>query len=116
MPFAGRRVARETDAGPRALPAVAEHHLHDVHCRPEIVRDVVRAPVDLGTRGTPGVEDRPVGSAELLARVLRAVLADRIAVDLSERFAELAKVVRREIDVVLASARVRQVGERLLEA
>ena len=73
--LAGRRVAREADAGRRAVALVAEHHLHDVHGRADVVRDAVRAPVDLRARVLPRLEDREHRAAQLLARVLREVAA-----------------------------------------
>ena len=60
--LAGRRVARERDAGAGALALVAEHHLDDVHGGAEVVRDVVRAPVDLRARRVPRVEDGDDGA------------------------------------------------------
>ena len=48
--LARRRVAREADAGAGRVALVAEHHLHDVHRRAEVVGDVVRPPVDTGAR------------------------------------------------------------------
>jgi hypothetical protein len=62
-PLARGRVAREADARSRVIAAVPEHHLNDVHSRPEVVRNVVRAPVDLCPRGIPGVEDGAVRAA-----------------------------------------------------
>ena len=47
------RVAREGDARRGALALVPEHHLDDVDRRPQIVRDVVRAPVHLRARRLP---------------------------------------------------------------
>ena len=42
-----RGVTGEADAGARPVPAVPEDHLHDVHRRAEVIRDVVRAAVNL---------------------------------------------------------------------
>ena len=81
LPLARRRVAGEADPSARALAAVAEHHLHDVHGRPEVVRDVVRAPVDLRARRVPRVEDGAVRAAELLSRLLREGAARLLLVD-----------------------------------
>ena len=43
LPFAGRRVARERDAGARVVAEVAEHHRHDVHAGAERLGDAVHA-------------------------------------------------------------------------
>ena len=59
-----------------ALALVAEHHLDDVDRGAEVVRDVVRAPVDLRARRVPRVEDGVDRARELLARVLRERLAE----------------------------------------
>ena len=55
---------------------VAEDHLHDVHRRAEVVRDPVRAPVDLRARRVPRVEDGSHG-ARAAARVDPAGSRDR---------------------------------------
>ena len=100
-PLAGRGVAREADAGAGALAAVAEDHLHDVHRGAEVVRDVVRAAVDLRARRVPRVEDGAVRAAQLLARVLRERAARspprRCALNVVD---ELAEVVGGELDVL----------------
>ena len=69
--LARRGIAREADAGARALAAVAEHHLADVRGRAEVVGDVVRAAVDVRARRAPGAEDGRDREPQLLARILR---------------------------------------------
>ena len=71
--LARRGVAREADAGPGRVALVAEDHLDDVHGRAEVVRDLVRPPVDLRARRVPRVEDGADGPLELRVRVLREV-------------------------------------------
>ena len=83
--LAGRRVAREAHAGGGAVALVAEDHLDDVHRGAEVVRDVVRAAVDLRARRLPRVEDGADGAAQLLARVLRERAAELLVVDRLER-------------------------------
>ena len=99
--LAGRGVAREADAGARALAAVAEHHLADVGGRAEVVGDLVRAAVDVRARRAPGAEDGRDREAQLLARVLREVVARALAVEALELGAEPAQVVARELGVEL---------------
>ena len=113
--FARRRVAGEAHAGTGALALVAEHHLHDVHRRADVVGNLVGSPVDLGPRRVPGVEDRPVGPAQLLARVLREARADLLLVDPLERPDQLAQIVGPQLEVVHHPARCLQIGERALE-
>ncbi len=110
-----RRVAREAHAGAGGLAAVPEDHLDDVHRRSEIVRDVVRGPVYLGTRRVPGVEDGAVRTSQLVARLLRERAPGLVLVDRGERGHELAEVVGGEVDVLGHSSRRLQIGERLLE-
>ena len=110
-----RRVAREAHARPGALALVAEDHLDDVHGRADVVGDLVGAPVDLGARRVPRVEDRPVGAAQLLPRVLREARADLLLVDALERGDQLLQVVGAEVDVVRHPAGGLEVGERALE-
>src|SRR5207248_8987560 len=69
--LAGRGITREADPGARGPALVAEDHLDDVDRRADVVGNLVGAPVDLGARRVPRVEDRANGAAELLARVLR---------------------------------------------
>ena len=114
--LAGRRVARERDAGAGALALVAEDHLHDVHGRAEVVRDVVRAAVDLRARRLPRVEDGDDGADQLLVRVLRERPADVLLVDLPEGRHEAGEVVGRELDVLADASRRLQALELLLEA
>ncbi len=111
-----RRVAREAHAGAGGLAAVPEDHLDDVHRRSEIVRDVVRGPVHLGTRRVPRVEDGAVRTSQLVARLLRERARCLVRVDRGERCHELAEVVGGEVDVLGHSPRRLQIGERLLEA
>src|SRR2546421_389678 len=80
--LAGRGVAGEADAGAGGRPLVAEHHLHDVHGRAEVVGDLVGAPVHLRARRLPGVEDGAHRAGELLARVVSERPAGLLLVDL----------------------------------
>ena len=97
---AGGRVARERDARARVVADVPEHHLHDVHRRAHVVGDLVRAPVDLGPRRVPRVEDRPHGALELVTRLLRKRVARVLAVDVLEAGHELAEIGGGEVDVL----------------
>ena len=115
-PLPRRRIAREADTGARAFAAVAEHHLHDVDRRPEVVRDVVRPAVHLRARRLPRVEDRAVRPLELVGGALRELGARPLPVDRLEALNELAKVVGREVDVLLDSSLPLEIRQRLLEA
>ena len=115
LPLPGRGVASEADTRARALAAVPEDHLDDVHRGSEVVGDVVRAAVDLRARRVPGVEDRPVGAAQLLARVLRERLTRSVLVDRLEGLHELTEVVGGEIDVLVDATRGLELGQRMLE-
>ena len=95
-PLARRRVAGEAHARAGRLAAVPEDHLHDVHRRAEIVRDVVRGAVHLGAWRVPRVEHGTVGTAQLVARLLRERAAGLLRVDRPERRDELAEVVGGE--------------------
>ena len=114
--LAGRRVAREAHAGGGAVALVAEDHLHDVHGGAEVVRDVVRAAVDLRAGRLPRVEHGADGEAQLLARVLRERAAELLLVDRLERRDEPPQVVLVEVGVLRDALRRLQLGERRLEA
>src|SRR5581483_7249122 len=99
--LAGRRVARETDAGRGVVALVPEDHLDDVDRRAEVVGDRVRAPVDLRARRVPRVEDGGDRAAELLARVLREVLARLLDVYLArllDAVVDVEALVRDAVD------------------
>ena len=66
-----RGVAAEADAGRAIVALVAEHHLHHVDGRAEIVGDLVRLPVHARTRRVPRVEDGAHRAQQLLVRVER---------------------------------------------
>ena len=113
--LARRGVAREADAGARALAAVAEHHLADVGGRAEVVGDVVRAAVDVRARRAPGAEHGRDREPQLLARILREVVAAALAVEPLELGAEPAQVVAGEVGVELRAALGLAPRERVLE-
>src|SRR6266516_2076842 len=114
--LAGGWIAGERDAGTRPVAVVAEDHLDDVDGGAEIVRDAMRAAVDLSARVVPGVEDSAHRTAELLAGVLRERPAGLLRTEVLERRDELPEVVGGEIDVLLRPAFLLQLRERLLEA
>ena len=88
--LAGRRVTREANARPGTVALVAEDHLDDVDGGAEVVRDLVRAPVDLRAGRVPGVEDGAHRLLELGACVLRERTARLIGVGRLERLDQLA--------------------------
>ncbi len=69
--LAGRRVAREQDAGARIRAAVAEDHRLDRDRGPEIVRDPLAPPVCPGAVAVPGREHGLDRAAQLEPRVVR---------------------------------------------
>ena len=68
-------VAREPDAGPRVVVAVAEDHRLHVDGGAEIVRDVLALAVRDGTGTVPAAEHGLDGAAQLLHRLLGEGLA-----------------------------------------
>ena len=68
----------------RRVALVAEHHLLHVHRRAPLVGDAVDAAVLDRARAGPGVEDGADRLPELVARVLREVLAGLVAEELLE--------------------------------
>ena len=114
--LAGGRVPREGDARARFFALVPEHHLDDVDRGAEVVRDPVRPAVRPRPREVPGVEDRADRSGELVARVLREVLARVLAVDLLEAPGQLLELLGAELAVVRRAGAVARLRKRLLEA
>ena len=72
---ARRRVAGERDAGAAGLAEVAEHHRADVDGGAQVLRDALAASVQPRPVGVPRVEDGVDGHVQLLARVLRELVA-----------------------------------------
>ena len=114
--LAGCGVAREADASPGALATIPEDHLYDVDRGTEVVRDAVRAAVDLCPGRVPRVEHRPIRPSQLLAGVLRKAPARPLLVDRVERVDERAEILRSQIDVLRDPPCGLEIRERLLEA
>ena len=89
---------------PEPVALVAEDHLDDVDRGAEVVRDLVRAPVDLRARRVPRVEDGVDRAAQLLGRILRERRAGLFLVDPAEARDQLAQLVGAEIDVLARAA------------
>ena len=113
--LAGRRVARERDAGSGAVALVAEHHLDDVDRRAEIVGDVVGAAIDLRARRLPRVEHRADRAHQLVGRILGEIGALRGAVDAAVGLDQLCEVVVGEVGVELGAALALERAQRILE-
>ena len=92
---AGDLVARERHPGPRGRALIAEHHLLDVDRRPPLVRDVIEPPVGDRPLAKPGIEHRVDRLAQLLARVLRELLARVLGEDPLEGLSQLLAAPRR---------------------
>ena len=73
------RIAAEAHARAAVVASVPEHHLHHVDGGTEVVGDAVRLPVHLRPRRVPGLEHRPDGAEQLLARVRRELAARTLA-------------------------------------
>ena len=110
-----RRVAGEAHSRPRGVALVPEDHLDDVDGRAEVVGDVVRAPIDLGTGRLPGVEDRASRPVELLTGVRGERGAGLTLVELRERRDQALQILGRQLDVELRPAALLQRLELGLE-
>ena len=114
--IAGRRVARERDSSAGAVALVAEDHLDDVDRGAEVVRDLVRPPVDLRARRVPGGEHGLDRAPELLARILRERLAEVGLVDALEGVDEPGQVGGGQFDVLRGPSLPLQLLQLALEA
>ena len=112
--LAGRGVAGERHTGTGVLALVAEDHLLHVDSGADVVRDPVRAPVDLGARGVPRVEDGAHRAGELAAGVLREP-THLLGVDLLVGLDQLGEILGGEVGVAGDIAPSLEVGELLLE-
>ena len=80
-------------------PAVAEHHGLHVDGGAPVVGDVVELAVGLRALVVPGAEHRADRAPELLARLVRKVVAGPLADDLLAAPDDLGEVRRREVRV-----------------
>ena len=112
---AGRRIAREGDAGRRGLAHVAEHHGLDIDRGAPAFRDVVQAPIGDGALVHPGAEHRGYRAPQLLVRVLRERLAVLLLEPLLVAPHERDPVVGRKIGVERVAVAVLVVVEDFLE-
>ena len=96
---AGAGVPRERDAGARPLPRVAERHGLHIDRGAQGVRDALLPPVEPRALGVPRVEDRADREVELLARILRELVAGLLAHDGLVDVDESTQGLDREVDV-----------------
>ncbi len=108
-------VAAEADAGGAVVALVPEDHLHHVHGRPELVRDLVGLPVHACTRRVPGVEDRADRAEQLVVGVEREPMPRLVLVDRVVALDQLQQVGRGQLDVRAEAAALLERVQRLLE-
>ncbi len=112
---AGRRVAREADAGARAIAGVAEHHHLHVHGGADVIGDVVDTAVFDRARVHPRPEHGVARHRELLVRILRKVALRAILDDLLVALHHVAERRLVEVGVELRVARLLHRLELVLE-
>ncbi len=100
---------------PERVALVAEDHLHHVHRSAELVRDPVRAAIDLSAGVVPRLEDGAHCAQQLLARAGREAPPRLFQVDRLERLDELLQILGRQLRVLLDAALVLERRERALE-
>ncbi len=113
--LAGRRIAREGDAGGRGLAHIAEHHGLDIDRGAPAFRNVVQAAIGNGALVHPRAEHGADCAPELAVRVLR----ERFAVLLLETRLvaphQIAPIVGRKLGIERVAVAVLVVVENLLE-
>ena len=112
---AGRRIAREGDAGRRGRAHVAEHHGLDIDRRAPAFRDVVQAPIGDRALVHPGAEHRGYRPPQLLVRILRERLVVLLREPLLVALHERDPVIGRQIGVERVAVPVLVVVEDFLE-
>src|SRR4029453_17721442 len=80
-----RRIPGESDTGARAISSVAKHHHLDVDGGTNRVRNVVDAPVFLGSSVVPRAKHGIARHLQLIVRLLREWLAGLLLDDLLVR-------------------------------
>ncbi len=114
--FAGGGVAAHRHPGGAVVAAVAEDHRHDVDGGAEIVGDVGRHPVVVGSLAPPALEHGLDRQTELLARVVGERAVAPAGDDRLEPGDHVAQVGRLEVGVVVDAAGGPGLGEHVLEA
>ena len=103
--------------GAAGLAEIAEHHGADVDGGAQVLRDPLPAPVQPGPVGVPRVEDGVDGHVQLLAGMLRELLAGVIVHRVLEGCDEFLEILDLQFDVAghpLGRLRlVQRVGEHL---
>ncbi len=113
--LAGRRIARERDAGRRGLAQIAEHHGLDVDRGAPAFRDTVQAAIRVGALVHPAPEHRADRAPQLCMRILRERLAKLLGNALLVAGDELGPVVGLEVGVEHVAVLVLVLVENFLE-
>ena len=116
--FAGRRIARERDAGAGLLAGVAEDHCLHVDGGAPLGRDVVFAAIDDGPVVHPGAENSADGALELIPRIARKCFASALFNQSFKSFDQLLEVVGHQpsvLQVVIAVTLVLEAADDGLE-
>ena len=113
--LAGRRIAREGDAGGRGLAHIAEHHGLHIDRGAPAFRNIVQAAIGDGALVHPRAEHRADGAPQLRVRVLRERLAALLLDALLVAVDDLVPIVGAEIGVERVAVAVLVVVEDFLE-
>ena len=112
---AGRRVAGEGHAGRRVITHVAKDHGLDVDRGAPVVGDALDAAIGNGALAVPRREDSTNSAPQLLARVVREVLAQNL-LDLGlEARGQIFKVLGRDVGVRRIATRFLNLIEHAVE-
>ena len=113
--LAGRRIAREGDAGRRGVAHIAEHHGLHVDRGAPAFRNIVQAAVGVGALVHPGAEHRADRAPQLLVRVLRERLAAFLLQALLVALDQFGPIVGGKIGVERVALPLLVVVEQFLE-
>ena len=101
---AGGRIAREAHAGSAGFAQISKDHALHIHCRSQVIGDLVHAPVMAGALVVPGTEDGITRQRQLLHRILRKIALGVLANDFLRRAGDFFQRPPIEIGIVFGAA------------
>ena len=115
LAHAGRRIAREGDAGRRLRAHIAKHHRLNIDRGAPAFGNVVQAAIDDGAIIHPGGKHRLDRAPQLLARILRKALARGLFDDRLVLRGDLAPIVGRQLRIEREALALLDSLQRFLE-
>ena len=111
----GRRISGKGHAGAAVISHISKGHGLHIDRRPPGIGDIVVTAVDIGAGIIPGAEDRLDRAVELSLGIIREVGADLLLICGLELLRQLAKIIRRELYILLHASLGLHLVDQLFE-